>query len=259
MRERDKAVFRKASKEFNAWILVRRTNTKSLDFVGSRIYQPKPINCKPKTATVDVHGKTIAGLVADPMRWPDAFGDRLAKALELWTEFRAVHRLGTFRRLIRGGFAFDGARSAASGFAIDVEPGSKHEGCLTYEGKYLYGDYDLFDIVFPGDRTRQPAAKVEVGSRHKPFRTNDYRGPRWEEFRSFLNGQLGFELIQHGAMFDYKEEKIEKEEKFKKEEKFEKEKKFEITEPVHAFGPNGEAVEWNVAKIKATYREWGRR
>lgn len=150
MRTRDEQIFLKAAAKFNAWILVREDNEFSLPYVGKASYQPKPIACKPKTANNLVVEKKIAGLVADPFRWPQAFkGEKLAKAQSEWIQFRNLHQLGHFKRT-PDGHVFDGRNHSALGFGIDTSPRSQHEGCLTFEGKYLYGDYDLFDIVFLG-------------------------------------------------------------------------------------------------------------
>jgi len=238
MRTRDRAVFLKAAAKFHAWILVRVSNKWSLEYVGQRIYQPKPVGCKPKTASnlVSEPGKKIIGLVADPVRWSEAFADRLVEALELWMKFRSLHNLGEFRRQEGGGFVFEGARSSGAGYGIDVEPGSRHEGCLTYEGKYIYGDYDLFDIVFPHTAKPEPVSQVPVGPKNAPkFQAVDHRGARWDEISTFLNNQLGFTLIQHGSQFDWKKDTFE---------------------AVETFGPNGETQTWNAAATAQKYREW---
>jgi len=168
MRERDQNVFSKAADKFKAWILVRQSNQRARPFIGQRVYQPKPLSCKPKTANAQPSsGNTnlqVAGLVADPFRWPDAFtADRIEAARREWESFREFHGLGEFVDLsevkspppglkrTKSGFTFDdrgGRRDSPRGYAINVVEGSKHEGCLTLHGKYIYGDYDLYHIVF---------------------------------------------------------------------------------------------------------------
>src|SRR2546421_2987198 len=69
-------IFHKAAQAFEVWILVRWTNAESLKYIGKRAwepaagrvleYVPKGIDCKPKTADIDVAGYELAGLVVDP-------------------------------------------------------------------------------------------------------------------------------------------------------------------------------------------------
>ncbi len=241
MRTRDREVFLKAAARFQAWILVRQSNPRSFQYVGKAIYQPKPISCKPKTSDVPVgqRGKQVDGLVVDPVRWPEAFsGHRRGDAIALWMKFRSLHNLGEFKRTTDGRFVFEGARGSGAAYGIDAEPGSRHEGCLTFEGKYIYGDYDLFDMVFVHAAKPGPVSQVPVGPKHAPkFQTVDYRAERWNEVSQFLNQQLGFSMIQHGSQFDWKKDGFESAE---------------------AFGPNGEAPTWNASEVEQKYREWKR-
>jgi hypothetical protein len=66
MRPQDKVVFLDAARHFHSWILVRRTNPASLPYVGLPGYSPKRIDCKAKTADLDVPPWKLAGLVIDP-------------------------------------------------------------------------------------------------------------------------------------------------------------------------------------------------
>ena len=63
MRPQDKVVFLDAARHFHSWILVRRTNPASLPYVGLPGYSPKRIDCKAKTADLDVPPWKLAGVV----------------------------------------------------------------------------------------------------------------------------------------------------------------------------------------------------
>jgi len=63
MRSQDKAIFLEAARQFQIWILVRRTNRASLEYVGRPGYTPKRIDCKVKTADIDSAPYRLAGLV----------------------------------------------------------------------------------------------------------------------------------------------------------------------------------------------------
>ena len=45
MRDRDKKYFLEAAHKFNAWIIVRLTNPKSMQYIGMPGYWPKRIDC----------------------------------------------------------------------------------------------------------------------------------------------------------------------------------------------------------------------
>src|SRR5580692_9242485 len=73
MRSQDKAIFLEAARQFQIWILVRRTNRASLEYVGRPGYTPKRIDCKAKTADIDIAPYQFQGLVVDPGIHPKAF------------------------------------------------------------------------------------------------------------------------------------------------------------------------------------------
>jgi len=73
MRSQDKSIFLEAARQFQIWILVSRTNRASLEYVGRPGYTPQRIDCKAKTADIDIAPYRLAGLVVDPGIHPKAF------------------------------------------------------------------------------------------------------------------------------------------------------------------------------------------
>jgi len=248
MTPRDQNVFLKAAKQFNAWILVRQTNKRSLQYKGKTLYEPKPISCKPKTANCSLvrSDKQVDGLVVDPYRWPEAFsGDRIEEARKLWTEFRLKYGLGEYITTSEG-HKFLGRNSSHFDFAINTEPKSLHEGCLTQKGKYLYGDFDLFDIIFlpklitPGQSpavSPKPKTVPTGPANAKGFQVADHRDENWDKVAEFINGQLGVEMIQHGSQFMYKRD---------------------VFEPVEAFVPDKKPEAWSASEVRLKYKQIGR-
>ena len=70
MRLNDKKIFLQVAQELKLWILVRRTNPASLQYIGRASYAPKSIDCKVKTADRNVGPSLLAGLVVDPTAQP---------------------------------------------------------------------------------------------------------------------------------------------------------------------------------------------
>ena len=91
MRSQDKAIFLEAARQFQIWILVRRTNRASLEYVGRPGYTPKRIDCKAKTADIDIAPYRLAGLVVDPGIHPKAFKPgKAAKAAACWAAMKPL-------------------------------------------------------------------------------------------------------------------------------------------------------------------------
>jgi len=196
IRPLDKPVFVEAAKKFQVWLVVRQTNRASWSFVGRSEYFPKPITCKAKTADRDAKGGgklpraryETAGLVVDPNVHKNAFDpDRMAGVLELWNDFEKdyLKRKKSDHR--------------ESGYTVDRDPKSAHYGCVLYKGKYLYSDYDLYDIIVVG---HERANLAVVGKRDE---VDDYRPARLFPIEDFINGRIGAEMIHHGGQFQYSE------------------------------------------------------
>ena len=94
MRSQDKAVMLGAAKEFKSWILVRRTNRASLDYIGKPGYTPKRIDCKAKTADLDQSGYKLAGLYRRSRSvHPGAFkAGKTQKARDCWSAMKGLIR-----------------------------------------------------------------------------------------------------------------------------------------------------------------------
>jgi len=189
MRPQDKQVFAEAAKKFKVWLVVRQTNPASFKYIGLPKYFPKPITCKAKTADTDSFpggrgGRSrydTAGLVADPTLHRNAFGgEKAAKAIGIWNNFKS-----------------DYLDSRASDYSVDGDPKSRHYGCVCYKGKYLHGDYDLYDIIVTGHENANLAV---VGARDG---VPDFRTARQFPVEEFVNGRIGAEMVHHGGQFQY--------------------------------------------------------
>jgi hypothetical protein len=117
------------------WIFVRLTNKESLHYVNLDGYVPKRIDCKAKTA--DFNSKKgvwqLAGLVVDYRVHCDVFNPgKIDSAKKAWGDFE------------KGVLNVPG-----SAYRVDMNSASKHFGCVRLNGKYIYSDYDLWDIIDP--------------------------------------------------------------------------------------------------------------
>lgn len=177
MRSSDKQIFLAAAAKFQVWILVRRTNRDSLKYIGLPGYIPKPIDCKAKTADVDIPPFKLAGLVVNPEVHPKAFKPgKEAKALAAWKSMGPL---------------------AGSRFKTEFNPSSKHYGCLLLDGKYIHGDYDLKDIIDTAQAHRNLAAVETLsGMLHR-------RGAKFYAVQQFVNQRIGSPMIQHGGEAQY--------------------------------------------------------
>lgn len=185
MRPVDKPIFAAAARQFDVWILVRRTNPASLKYVGLPNFMPKRIDCKAKTADRDVGRYRLAGLVVDPTVQPQAFSaGRMVSAEHCWRQFAAEQGLA--------------AGPVRGSYAVDDDPQSPHCGCVTFEGRYIHGDYDLYDIVL-AEHPRGNLAAVETlhGQPHR-------RGARVIPVMQYINNRIGVPMVQHGGEAQFK-------------------------------------------------------
>lgn len=235
MRDVDRHVFRHVAFSLKIWILVRKTNTDSLKYVGLPDYTPKPIGCKAKTADFNVEPFRVhplgtatcrgwyelAGLVVDPTKFPKGAlpykSNKVEKALKSWKDFTVCHPL-----------------TKGSQYWVQDDPTSKHYGCVMLQRdgyKYIHGDYDLKDVVEVGcenwnlalgEKRRTPG---EEQTGENPEGTLNIDGLLVEhdlqKIIDLLNRGIGVDMVQHGyeAPFDAHQ-----------------------PEPINVFGPNGEEV-----------------
>jgi hypothetical protein len=126
-------IFSQVATQTGYWIFVRLSNKESLRYIGLNGYVPKRIDCKAKTADRNSSKGSwqLAGLVVNYRIHSDVFKpERTASAKKVWDEFE------------RG--VLDAPGSA---YRIDKSAASKHYGCVTWNGNYIYSDYDLWDII----------------------------------------------------------------------------------------------------------------
>jgi len=149
--------FQLTAMKFKVWILVRRGNPESLQWIGKDGYCPKPLDCKAKTANRP--GTDCAGLVTDPFRRPDAFlSDKLKTAREEWAKFEK--RLYIFDKVnLQRNYEAD---RAGKHYTLQLDETKKHYACVMYkpvfraQAEFLHADYDLYTIASeaePADNT----------------------------------------------------------------------------------------------------------
>jgi len=179
MRPIDKRVFLQAAQELKLWILVRRTNSESLQYIGRGGYMPKPIDCKAKSADYNVGPAQVAGLVVDPTLQPLAFSPKkLLQANKEWRKY--------------------GRPMLASGYSVEKD-NPVYLGLLRRNGMFLHGDYDLYDIIDPEAASRNLAA-VESLLGHPHM-----RGAFFSKVQRFVNAKIGIPMIQHGGDMQFKD------------------------------------------------------
>lgn len=204
------AVFSAAARHFDVYILVRRTNPASLQYIGRAGFTPKRLDCKAKTADQD--GRTpdrgriaCAGLVVDPtIAGATAFrsAHKYRKALEEWHRFAS-------RQLTREVCSWEGQQRLTyiprgGLYLVDLDPASPRHGCVKFTSnslisaaKYVHGDFDLYGIV-PAD---DPGRNVRVTEQRHGYA--HARSPEFLDVQIFVNKKLGVPMILHGAQEAY--------------------------------------------------------
>lgn len=206
-------VFKTAAKLYNVAILVRRTNTASLQHIGEPYAVPKRLDCKAKTADFNVAPAgarlpeakrgLIAGLVVDP----NLFGEgaytngKYAKALAAWRSFAGqlhpemstCEKQKSFTYIPAGGQYF-----------VERDPEDPHFGCVKFTssslikaGKCIHGDFDLYGIVDMDAPDRIVRVKEKrLGQTHA-------RSPKFMDVQNFVNSRIGVNMILHGSQETY--------------------------------------------------------
>ncbi|MFN7918546.1 MAG: hypothetical protein U0Q16_00525 [Bryobacteraceae bacterium] len=199
--------FRLAAARFQVWILVRRGNKSSKRWIGVPGYIPKMLDCKAKTAQIDVNGDgSTAGLVVSPVLLPGAFKrEKLASALKEWAGFEP--KLYVFDS--KTALADD---RAGKHYTLQSDPKHKHFGCVMYKPvfrgqcEYIHGDYDLYAIVPAAD----PQVNVRVAETGFGGEAHS-RGPLLYDVQYFFKAagmfkgsDSGIPMIRHGEQETFK-------------------------------------------------------
>lgn len=213
MRPEHAGVFQQAARLYNVAILVRRTNTASLQHIGQPHAVPKRLDCKAKTADFDVAPKgsrlpedkrgCIAGLVVDPGQIGErAYSEgKYAKALEAWREFstRLRPEMATFEKQKALTYVPGGGQ-----YFVERNPEDPYFGCVKFTssslikaGKCIHGDFDLYGIV----DMDAPGAIVRVSE--KRLGQTHARSPKFFDVQNFVNNRIGVTMILHGSQETY--------------------------------------------------------
>ncbi|WP_269582301.1 hypothetical protein [Roseibium sp. Sym1] len=213
MRQEHAGVFLSAARLYKVAILVRRTNTASLQHIGEPYATPKRLDCKAKTADFDVapagsrvpeaRRGCLAGLVVDPnLVGARAYSDgKYTKAMEAWRAFVSQLRpeMSTFEKqksltyIPGGGLYF-----------VERNPEDPFFGCVKFSssslisaGKCIHGDFDLYGIV----DMEAPAEIVRV--REDRLGQTHARSPKFFDVQNFVNSRIGVTMVLHGSQETY--------------------------------------------------------
>lgn len=220
MRGKDLQKFLMVAREFQVILLVRHTNAASLHYVGQPGYYPKPALIKAKTADLDPPPAQrtqsapyrLAGLVVHPGMQPLAYAPgKLEKAKAFWDKGMAL--LAPAKPPPPGSpqrpdswTAWGVSRTVGCApewrWRVDVDPRSRHYGCLQLSNQhidwsYIHGDYDLKDVIVPGregDNRRHEGELHGVANFTPLLSTTEF-----ERVRTAINRLIGAEMVQHGA------------------------------------------------------------
>ncbi|GAB4522057.1 MAG: hypothetical protein Tsb0019_23750 [Roseibium sp.] len=206
-------VFLSAARLYNVAILVRRTNTASLQHIGKPYATPKRLDCKAKTADRDVAPKgcrlpaarrgDLAGLVVDPTLVGEAAfsGSKYTKALEAWRSFLPQLRpeMATFEKQKQFTYVPGGGQ-----YFVERNPEDPYFGCVKFTsgslitaGKCIHGDFDLYgivDMITPDQIVR--VTEERLGQTHA-------RSPKFMDVQNFVNSHIGVTMILHGSQETY--------------------------------------------------------
>jgi hypothetical protein len=194
-------IFSQVAVQTGYWIFVRLTNKESLRYTNLSDYVPKRIDCKAKTADFNSTKGTwqLAGLVVDYRIHSNVFKpEKTASAKKAWGEFES-HVLNI----------------PGSAYGIDQNTRSKHYGCVMLNRKYIYSDYDLWDIVDPKNPRPNLGVVEELhGQLH-------IRNPLQRKVEEHLSPTPLGQMVQHSGEMQFA---------------------VPSDQPIDAFGPNGEVA-----------------
>lgn len=200
--------FQRAAAHFKVWILVRRGNPASLQWIGKPGYIPKPFDCKAKTGEKNLGHVQCAGLVVSPKLLPGAFEARkLKSALEEWPKFEPLLYSFDFRN---PGANLQSDR-AGKHYTLQMDPSHKHYGCVLYKpvyralAEYIHADYDLYAVVPQADpKTMTYVRETAYGQPHS-------RSALLYDVQYFLKAagilkdqEFGSPMVRHGEQETFK-------------------------------------------------------
>lgn len=225
MRGKDLQKFMMVARDLKVTILVRHTNEDSLKYVQVPGYYPKPAVVKAKTADMNppsdtrlVNGRRhvmhyeVSGLVVHPGFQPHCYKPaKVPKAVECWDHtmetlspdlMHVAVDLKKPETWSLWGVERTGVKAARWKWRVDVDPQSKHFGCLQLKHEslpwsYVHGDYDLKDVIVRGRETdnRRSEGKLDGVKNFTPV----LHEIEFEKVQSRLNELMGVEMVQHGA------------------------------------------------------------
>jgi hypothetical protein len=216
MRPLDMKAFKEAAKLYDCYILVRRSNPASKQFIGRAGYTPKRIDCKFKTADFDFLHQglqrrlKVAGLVVNPdmdAEFVKAFGAaKYQKAIKIWRKEN--------QSVVSPVTSHDASGKPNYTWIPDNKPycscsdeASEHYGCLIFAestplsgGKFIHGDYDLYGIVPAADPARNVIVQEKLLGQHHS------RGRLFKDVQYFVNRHMGVAMVLHGSQDTYTED-----------------------------------------------------
>lgn len=200
-----------AAKFYDVYILVRRTNTHSIQYIGTPGYVAKRLDCKAKTADkpVTLPGglkKEVAGLVVDPTieGFHAAFKPgKLNEAKEEWRKFKPLVAPAMVTADGKPAYTY---MPTGKFYAVQLDQKHKHYGCVMFSAssllsaaKFIHGDYDLYDIV----PAVNPKENIVYQGRRLDVPHN--RGKRFFDVQHFLNRKMRAPLVLHGSQAKWKD------------------------------------------------------
>jgi hypothetical protein len=202
-------VFKEGARLFRVYILIRKTNSAAIDYMGRPGYSGKRIDCKWKTANRDVGPYKLAGLVASPLIHPHAFVDESGQAGKKYQGALAEwhkHRESLLLPGTTGDIADLDLRASRVPYVLQMNPRHKHYGCVAWiEGgllnpRYIHADYDLYALVSADQPEQRTLARQET-----MLNQSHVFGPQWFQFMNWIDARLGFPMIFHGEQEHYRE------------------------------------------------------
>jgi len=214
MRPDDIRAFIDAAKFYRVFILLRRSNEASLPYIGKLGYTPKRLDCKAKTADMDVTvpgfgRKETAGLVVNPTLpgFGSAFksAKKAQDAQDTWRQFEPLCYIPVPGRTVT---YFPGGKL----YSVQMDPNHKHYGCVMFAsnslhsaGKYVHGDYDIYSFV-PADSAepgRVSGAPVNVRVSETRLGQPHSRSRVFFDVQHYLNRKMGVAMGLHGEQETY--------------------------------------------------------